>query len=234
MGILDSLISQHVKRGEMLLSGRSENNGGKKFKVKPFITFSREAGSGGSVIAKAVAKKMGFKIYHKNLIEMIAKKANKRKALIASLDRKALGFTEDIIQAMLNPDYVSKETYFKNLCKVVASVAAKGNCVILGRGANFITSGYGGLHVRVAAPFLVRAGYTAQYEGYTIYEARERMKAFDKRRKEYIQKYFGKNSSNPNYYDLVLNTTNFDIEQARDIVIDVFKKKFPVWKKGRK
>jgi len=234
MGILDSLISHHVKRGEMLLSGRSEKNKGKKFKVKPFITFSREAGSGGSVIAKAVAKKMGFKFYHKNIIEMIAKKAKKRKALIASLDRKSLGFTEDIIQAMLNPDYVSKETYFKNLCKVVASVAAKGNCVILGRGANFITSGYGGLHIRVAAPFLVRAGYTAQYEGYTIYEARERMKQFDKRRKEYIQKYFGKNSSNPNYYDLVINTTNFDIEQAGDIVIDTFKKKFPDWKKGKK
>ena len=85
--------------------------------------------------------------------------------------------------------------------------------------------------MRIAAPFLIRAGYTAQYEGYSIYEARERMKEFDRERKEFIKKSFGKDPSNANYYDLVINTTYFNIEQATDVIVEAFKKKFPDWKK---
>ena len=113
------------------------------------------------------------------------------------------------------------------------SLARKGNCVLLGRWRNFATSMYGGLHVRLAAPFLVRAGYTAQYEGYTIYRARERVKKYDKDRKEFIKQYFGKDSSNANYYDLVINTTYLNAEQARDVIIAAFKQKFPKWRRFR-
>jgi cytidylate kinase len=195
---------------------------------------SREAGSGGKPIAKAVAKKLGFKFYDKQLINMIARKAKKRKQLINSLDEKDRGFVDDLVHSFLNPDYVPEESYIKNLCKVLLSLARKGGCVVLGRGGNFIAREYGGLHVRVVAPFLVRAGYTAQYEGYTIYKARERVRKFDKDRKEFVKQYFGKDASNANYYDLVVNTTYLSIEQARDVVIMAFKQKFPQWKKTTK
>jgi len=234
MGLLDELISKHVRRREFLLQDDSMKRGGMGVKVRPFITLSREAGSGGKPIAKAVAKKLGFKLYDKKLIELTAKKAKKRKTLIASLDEKDRSFVDDLVHSLLNPDYVSDHTYIKHLCEVVLSVARKGNCVILGRGGNFITSQYGGLHVRVAAPFLVRAGYTSQYEGYSLYKARERVKKFDKERKEFIRQYFGKNPSNANYYDLVLNTTYLGIEEGRDIIIAAFREKFPHWRRYRR
>ena len=50
-------------------------------------------------------------------------------------------------------------------------------------------------------------------------------------RKEFIKKSFGKDPSNANYYDLVINTTYFNIEQATDVIVEAFKKKFPDWKK---
>lgn len=231
MRLLEELIAKHVKRKEFLLQDAPRGAGEKKVRVRPFVTLSREAGSGGTPIAKAVAKKLGFKFYDKKLIELTAKKAKKRKALIATLDEKDRGFVEDLVYSMLDPEYVSEHIYFKHLCEVVLTIARKGKCVILGRGGNFITSQYGGLHVRVAAPFLVRAGYTAQYEGYTIYKARERVKKYDKERKEFIKQYFGKDPSNANYYDLVLNTTYLDVEAARDVVMAAFKKKFPEWRR---
>ena len=232
MGLLDELITKHVKRKELLLHNGSRRAG--KMKIEPFITVSREAGSGGKLIAEAVAKKLGFKLYNRTLIELIAKKAKRRKALIASLDEKDRGFVDDLVHSLFNPDYVPEHQYIKNLCEVVLSMARKGNCVILGRGANFIANQYGGLHIRVAAPFLVRAGYTAQFEGFTIYEARERMKKFDKDRKEYIKQYFGKDSSNSNYYDLVVNTTYLGVDEASDVIVAAFKCKFPDWKKSRR
>jgi len=199
--------------------------------VRPFITVSREAGSGGKLIAEMVSKKLGFKLYHKEIIEMTAKKAKKRKALIESLDEKERGFMDDLVHSLLNPEYVSEQTFIKSLCEVVLSVARKGNCVILGRGGAHIAGQYGGLHIRIIAPFLVRAGFTAQYEGYTLYEARERVKKWDKNRKQFIRQYFGASSSSANNYDLVINTTYLSIEQAVDIIVLAFKKKYPDWKK---
>ncbi|MEK7513559.1 MAG: cytidylate kinase-like family protein [Patescibacteria group bacterium] len=231
MSLFEELIAKHIKRRDILLQEQPSQGNGKKTVVKPFITISREAGSGGKPIAKAVAKRLGFKLYDKKLIDMTSKKAKKTKALIETLDEKDRGFIEDLVQSLLNPDYVSEETYLKNLCQVILAVARKGNCVIIGRGGNFVANQYGGLHVRIAAPFLIRAGYTAQYEGYSIYEARERMKEFDRERKEFIKKSFGKDPSNANYYDLVINTTYFNIEQATDVIVEAFKKKFPDWKK---
>jgi len=234
MSLLDDLILRHVKRREILLQDAPSNKSFRRLPVRPFITVSREAGSGGSLVAKAVAKKLGFKFYHKEIIDLIAKKAKKRKQLIKSLDEKERGFVDDLVHSLLNPEYVSEQLYINNLCKVVLSLARKGNCVILGRGGNFIAGQYGGLHVRIAAPFLVRAGYTAQYEGYAIYKARERVRKFDKNRKEFIKQYFGKDPSNANYYDLVVNTTYLNIKQVRDIVITAFKQKFPKWRKVRR
>jgi cytidylate kinase len=230
MSFIESLITKYVKRQELLLNEPTAFS--KNRTVKPFVTISRESGSGGKPIARAVAKKLGLKIYDKQLIEMTAKKSKQRRSLIASLDEKDRGFVEDLVHSMLNPDYVSEDTYIKNLVEVVLSVAHKGNCIILGRGSNFITSQYGGLHVRLVAPFLVRAGYTAQYEGRSIYEARERVKEFDRERKEFVKKHFDKDPSNANYYDLVINTTYYNIEQAANVIVAAFKQKFPDWKKN--
>ena len=232
MRIFDDLIGKHVKRREMVLRDTNKISA-KKMKVRPFVTVSREAGSGGKLVAKLVGKKLGFKVYNKVLIEMTAKKAKKRKALIEGLDERDRGFTDDLVHSLLNPEYVSEQTYIKSLCEVMLSVAQKGNCVLLGRAGNFITSQYGGLHVRISAPFLVRAGYTSQYEGYTLYEAKERVKKVDKRRKEFVKQYFSKNPSNANYYDLVLNSTYLSIDQIVDIVVVAFKKKYPDWRKYR-
>jgi len=235
MGLFDKLIFNQVKRRELVLQqeGPKVEAVAKKIKLRPFITISRESGSGGTPIAKLVAKKLKFKFYNKKFIDLIAKETQKRKALIESLDEKDRGMVEDIVQSFFNPDYVAGETYFKHLCRVMMTLAKKGSCVIIGRGANFITSDYGGLHVRIVAPFLVRAGYTAQYEGYTIYEARERMQKFDKERKDFIKEYFGKDPSNANYYDLVINTAELKPEIAAEVILTAFKKKFPDWKKYR-
>ncbi|MCX6816393.1 MAG: cytidylate kinase-like family protein [Candidatus Beckwithbacteria bacterium] len=234
MGLFDNLIGQYVKRREFVskeIEGVDETS--RKVKIRPFITISRESGSGGKPIAQLVAKKLKYKFYNKKLIDLTAKETKKRQALIASLDEKDRGMVEDLVYSLLSPDYVDEETYFKHLCHVILTVARKGNCVILGRGANFITGGYGGLHVRIEAPFLVRSGYTAQYEKLSIYEARERMQRLDKERKKFIQEHFGKDPSNPNYYDLVINTTYLNIAQAAEIILTAFKNKFPDWKNYR-
>jgi len=80
MGLLDDLISKHVKRRELLLVDKSMEGREKRFRRRPFITVSREAGSGGRPVAQAVAKKLGFKFYDRKIIELTAKKAKRRES----------------------------------------------------------------------------------------------------------------------------------------------------------
>ena len=197
-----------------------------KKKFIPFITVSREAGSGGKLIAKKVAKSLGLKFYDKKLLELIAKQAGRRKKVITKLDERERGFLDDLIYSLLSPEYLAEQTYIKSLCKVVKALSLQGGCVILGRGGNFIASHKNGLHVRVVAPFWVRAGYTAKYEKRSLKNAIERVRKYDRDRKEFIQQYFGKNPSNTNYYDLVINTQYLSIDEAVEAVAEAYRQKF--------
>lgn len=194
---------------------------------KPFITVSREAGSGGRPLAKHLAKKLNYDFYDEKLVDLISKKLGKKRRLITSLDEKQRNRVADMVKSMVDENFVTRDKYIKALCEVVLGLAQKGGCVILGRGANFITSFEDGLHLRVIAPYLKRVEYSAKYEGYSELEARQRIKRFDKERKEFVRRYFGKNPSNTNYYDLVLNTDHLTIKQATSIALKALKRKFP-------
>jgi len=197
-------------------------------KTQPFITVSREAGSGGKLIAKKVAQKLRYKFYDEQLIDLVAKTAHKRKKVIAGLDEKQRLFVDDVVHRLLNPEYVSAPTYIKSLCQVVKALSVKGKVVILGRGAQFITDRKKGLHVRVIAPFLDRVKYTVKYEKRKEREARYRVKKFDRERKEFIKQFFGKDPSNTNYYDVVVNTEMMTIDQAVATILEAYKQKFGV------
>ncbi len=194
-------------------------------KANIVITVSREAGSGGKLIAQKAASRLGVNFYDEELIDLIARKTARRKELIRKLDEKDRFALEDFIKRLLDPEYLSENSFIKNLCWVIGSIAGSRSCVILGRGANFIIPFPAGLHVRIVAPYLTRVGYTQKYEHRTRQDAEKRVKKYDYERKEYIKQYFGKDPSNTNYYDLVLNTERVSIDEAVETIIRAAKLK---------
>ena len=194
--------------------------------IKPFITIAREPGSGGAVIAKAVADKLGFELVDKQIIEEIAKSVKRRKEVIASLDEKTRGAVEDLLDSVLDPEYVNEEKYISELFKIVIAYAHKGHVVILGRGANFVTPFAKGLHVNIVAPYAVRVKRAMDFEGLSREKAREVIARVEKQRSDFVKKYISSDIKKRNAYDLTLNTTYFRIDEARDVVIEAFRQKF--------
>ena len=195
-------------------------------RLSPIITVSRDPGSGGKPIAKMLAKKLGFKFYDRELVTQIAKSAKLRKSLLSEIDEKGRSLMTDFVHQMLNPDFVSDIEYMRHLCKVVLSISYKGKAVILGRGANFITPLASGLHVRITAPKNVRIQRVIRYEGLSSKEARKAVLETEKDRKEFIKQYFDERIGDLNYYDLLLNTTFYTIDQASKVIETAFKQKF--------
>ncbi len=193
----------------------------------PFITIAREPGSGGKPIAQAVAKSLGFVFIDEQIIRDIAKSTKRRKEIIASIDEKCRTRIEDIIHAALNVDYMDDVKYIKELTRVLLYYAHKGKVVILGRGANFVTPFAKGLHVNITAPYNVRVQRAMDYEGLSKDQAKKVVKDIEQERQDFVKKYLSKDIKKSNAYDLTINTEYYEVNEARDIVLEAFYKKFP-------
>jgi cytidylate kinase len=197
-------------------------------KVYPTISISRETGSGGRLIASLVAKKLKMKLYDKEFVELVAKSAKKRKEVVETLDEKSRGMIEGIIISVgSNQKKFSESSYLHHLYQVVLSLTRKNKAVILGRGANFIIPPKTSLSIRIIAPLKVRIKNAVKYEKKSLAKAKADIKKIHYSRKDFIRRYFQKNISNANYYDLVINTENISVKKAANIIAKAFKEKFP-------
>lgn len=194
---------------------------------RPFVTIAREPGSGGAPISRLVAKKLGFQCIDEQIIEEIARSTKKRKAVIRAIDEKHRSTLDDMVHSMLNDEYVDDLKYVTELVRVILSYAHRGNVVILGRGANFITPFPKGLHVNVTAPYQVRVQRAMEYEDLSQDAAKEVIAKTERERKLFVKQYLRKDITKANAYDLTLNTTYFTLSQAADVIVEAFYRKFP-------
>lgn len=195
--------------------------------TKPFITIAREPGSGGAPIAKAVAEKLRYEFVDEQIIDEISNSTKRRKEIIKAIDEKSRTKIEDVVHSLLNLEYIDDSAYVSELVKVILAYAFQGKCVILGRGANFITPFAKGLHVNVTAPYKVRVQRAMDYEGHNLGRAKEVIAKIEKEREDFVKQYFKKDITKPNAYDITLNTTYINFDQARDLIIEAFYQKFP-------
>ncbi len=195
--------------------------------INPFITIAREPGSGGAPIAQVVADKLGFELIDKQLVTDVARATKHRRAVIKQLDEKTRGKIADILESVLNPEYVGEEEFIDELFTTILTYAYQGRVVILGRGANFITPFAKGLHVSITAPYPIRVQRAIEYEGHSREKAMKVIASVQRERDEFVKKYINMDSHRRNYYDLTLNTAYFGVEQAAAVIVEAFKQKFP-------
>lgn len=195
--------------------------------TRPFITIAREPGSGGAPIAKLVAEKLGFQYIDEQITDEIARSTRKRKAIIKAIDEKHRSAMEDMVHSLLNTEYIDDVKYMTELSKVILAYAHQGHVVILGRGANFITPFPKGLHVNVTSPYKIRVERAMEFEGFTQEEAKEVIAKVEKERKLFVKQYMKRDATKSNAYDLTINTTYFPLEQAADLIVEAFHRKFP-------
>jgi cytidylate kinase len=194
--------------------------------IKPFITIAREPGSGGKPIAQAVAEKLGFTLVDEQIIDEIAHSTKKRKEIIKAIDEKARTRIEDFVHSFLNEEYVDDIKYVSELVRIILTYAHQGQVVILGRGANFMTPLAKGLHVNVVAPYDTRVLRAMEFEGHTKSQAKQVIAAHTAERENFVKKYFRQDINRPSAYDLVVNTQHFRINEARDVIVEAFYRKF--------
>jgi cytidylate kinase len=181
------------------------------------VTIEREYGCGGGDIARRLADRLQWKLWDHALTEEIARLAHCPEAVVERREERTDPLYYRLFKSFLRGSYegslnahklnlVDSETIMKTTRRVVQHVASKGNCVIVGRGAqHFLCDRRDTFRIFLYAPREQKVQRIVA-RGKTEAEAQERVDSVDHERMQFIQKYFGVDWPDRPLYHAMLNT----------------------------
>ena len=228
MHSLETMVDRQIRKWELERKQREEAKAKEKKEqlFKPVVTVSRQRGSRGSYLAKRLAQELGYEMIHRQIIDYIVKDAGVRKRLVESLDERTRSKLELWLEGILKGRYIGEKDYYNYLFRSVWAIAQHGGVVILGRGANFILTLQLGFHLRVVSSLEDRIENLIKYKKMSRLQAKHQIEAGDKERKNFIHSFFNADIDDPRFYDLVINTSFIDIENAVGCVKNAIEAKF--------
>src|SRR5262245_40791217 len=114
------------------------------------VALSRQAGAQGAAVARAVGARLGWPVFDRELLERVAEETGLRVQLLEGMDEKGGTFLQECFDAFLSAP-VTENVYLRHLVQTVAALAARGECVIVGRGVPVLLPAETTLRVRVVA-----------------------------------------------------------------------------------
>ena len=179
---------------------------------KNVIAIGRQFGSGGHDIGKALAEKLGYDFYDAEIIQMTAGTTGYTPEFVKKNEEI---MTNSLLYDLVNQMYLNidrqdeapKDKIFEAECQVVRDLAKKGNCVIVGRCADYVLRNSGNcLKVFFSAPLVSRIRRVAQRQNITEGEAKATVQKNEKLRADNYRYYTRRMWGAAGNFDLSLNT----------------------------
>jgi CMP/dCMP kinase len=195
------------------------------------ITISRQFGAGGSLVARRVARTLGWSVVDNELVDEIARRIGKPPEEVAEREERVPSFVERLARAMVaSPEVplipatpmesLDEAQLVKVTEAVVAEAAEQGRVVVVGRGAAAVLAREAGaLHVRLVAPKPFRTRVVAERLGVDEKAAEKAISDTDGQRARYHKQYYHRDWTDPVNYHMVLNTEALGFEGAAELVV---------------
>jgi len=180
------------------------------------ITLSRQAECGGEEIAQQVLQRLQLRIADRDIVEQIAEREGLPIAHLALFDEVVLGPVEALIAEWRTS--MSHDVYLRRLVHTLLTLEREDNLLIMGRGAAFVLTDPGTLHVRVAAPMPCRVARLVQRRGLARSEAERILRRSDAARARFVRQAFQADIEAACHYDVTLNTAELTSEEAAEII----------------
>ena len=179
---------------------------------KNVIAIGRQFGSGGHDIGKILAEKLGYDFYDAEIIQMTAGTTGYTPEFVKKNEEI---MTNSLLYDLVNQMYLNtdrqdeapKDKIFEAECRVVRNLAKKGNCVIVGRCADYVLRNSGNcLKVFFSAPLVSRIRRVAQRQNISEGEAKATVQKNEKLRADNYRYYTRRMWGAAGNFDLSLNT----------------------------
>jgi cytidylate kinase len=189
------------------------------------IALSRQAGSRGGSIARRVGVKLGWQVYNQDMLEYIAQEGTFRQDMDAGLTPEMTRWTETRLDQLLREQNLTQHPSMLELARMVLTLGATGESILLVRGSGFILPRPSTLHVRLVAPPADRIAYMSQWLRLTDAEAAEEIRRRDERRAEFIETHFHRKLGDAEHYDLLLNSSHLGEEVCAELIVQAARAK---------
>lgn len=177
------------------------------------ITISKQLGSLGTEIARAVADRLGYDYVDKERIEKSLTDYGLPAPTIERLDEKAPPFW-DFHQ-------LQRRWFLHSLEAAIYEFAGNGNAVIVGRGGQILLKELPGvLNVRIRAPWNARLKRIMALEGGDEKKAARLLQRSDHDSAGFLRTFFDENWEDQDLYDLIINTAKLSLESGVQAIID--------------
>lgn len=187
------------------------------------ITISRQYGSGGRIVGKLLAERLGIPFYDNEIISLAAEKTGLSKECFINAEETSTG---NLLLSLttLTPSVESfglplNEKIFLVQSQVIKEVAEKGSCVIVGRSADYILSETENcINVFLQADLKDRINRAVAQYDLPEKNAEAAVIKTDKRRANYYNYFTGLKWGAADNYDLILNTSRMELEKIVDVI----------------
>lgn len=193
------------------------------------MCISRQVGSDGRVIGRAVAEREGIAYYDKELLTEALKSTDVSPELIERYDEKKVNawlhtlIYEGSDQAQYGRN--GSDLLFSLQKSVILQHAHEGPCVIIGRCADAILEKEEDVEVLsifLAAPLQDRIDRVMKRDHISMKEATSQIEKTDKNRRAHYEFYAEKQWGDPSEYDLMINTSAWERGQLIDMLCGLY------------
>jgi cytidylate kinase len=199
----------------------------------PSITISRQAGAGGTTVARLLAESLGDKsrhpwtVFDKNLAETVLKDHNLPPPVARFMHEDAPPVIQDAVEELLGV-HPSGWKLVEHTTETILRLTDLGHAIFVGRAANIVTADRKNVfHVRLVAPYAQRVRNVEHFYHLGPHEAAEFISVTDEARRRYLKRYFKAEIDDPLRYHLVVNTGLIGFEDAARLIGDATMKLQP-------
>lgn len=185
--------------------------------VRPFVTLSRQCGTGGLRIASELARQLGdpaeratsahpWTYFDKDLVSKVLADHDLPRDIERFLREERVSEIDNLIGDLfgLHP---SVHRLVTKASQTILQLASVGHVVLVGRASNIVTSGLpGGLHVRMVGSRPRRIERIRESIEKDARRAEKLIDETDRARRDYMRQHFGRDIEDAVLYDLVVRT----------------------------
>lgn len=197
---------------------------------KSIITIERQYGSGGSVIGRLAAEKLGVNCYNRQILEMTAEKCGISAEYLESAEESVpTSFLYSLLLSA-NPARTVEDNLplsdkvFLMESRIISEIAEKERSfVIVGRCGSYILEEKGCFSVFIYAPREARMQRAIDEYGIPANKAESIMKKADKRRESFFSVNTGRSWQDKDSYTLCLNSAELGDELCAELIVKAYK-----------
>lgn len=224
-GDLGAVVERRMRNWELSRQQmRRRAAAGEGPSVLPYVAVSRDVGASAEEIARRAAERLGWEYYDKELLDYVAQEESASRRLIESLDESTISWIEDALKGVWARSSLELQ-YFRAVHRTIIALCRHCHAVIVGRGSTMILPADAGLRVRMVAPRWFRIRSVAREEGVAESRAEELLDAREEERAVYLVKHFGRYPYDARRYDLTLNTSQFSVDGACEVILGALEAK---------